>query len=175
METRLCVAAEVQVWMFCKLFVRCHIENIIEDASCLYITFCVFQSCTPRWKLCVSDTDSALGFALGALFVKATFSEDSKAFVSILWCFACHPCLFLQAYKLYSLLMCLSGWRYGLRDQMGLWRQSEDCRMDGSRDKKSRQRKGGNRQHDPKCFPPLLPTGMDLAEINTYLIRQNTF
>ncbi|XP_036386960.1 endothelin-converting enzyme 1 isoform X2 [Megalops cyprinoides] len=37
------------------------------------------KSCTPRWKLCVSDTDSALGFALGALFVKATFTEDSKA------------------------------------------------------------------------------------------------
>uniref|UniRef100_A0A4W5L618 Endothelin-converting enzyme 1 n=1 Tax=Hucho hucho TaxID=62062 RepID=A0A4W5L618_9TELE len=37
------------------------------------------KSCTPRWKLCVSDTDSALGFALGALFVKATFDEDSKA------------------------------------------------------------------------------------------------
>uniref|UniRef100_W5M719 Endothelin-converting enzyme 1 n=2 Tax=Lepisosteus oculatus TaxID=7918 RepID=W5M719_LEPOC len=36
------------------------------------------KSCTPRWKLCVSDTDSALGFALGAMFVKATFSEDSK-------------------------------------------------------------------------------------------------
>ncbi|XP_046881183.1 endothelin-converting enzyme 1 isoform X1 [Hypomesus transpacificus] len=37
------------------------------------------KSCTPRWKLCVSDTDSALGFALGALFVKSTFAEDSKA------------------------------------------------------------------------------------------------
>ncbi|KAM6979972.1 endothelin-converting enzyme 1 [Aplochiton taeniatus] len=36
------------------------------------------KSCTPRWKLCVSDTDSALGFPLGALFVKATFAEDSK-------------------------------------------------------------------------------------------------
>uniref|UniRef100_A0A8C8IRR7 Endothelin-converting enzyme 1 n=1 Tax=Oncorhynchus tshawytscha TaxID=74940 RepID=A0A8C8IRR7_ONCTS len=41
------------------------------------------KSCTPRWKLCVSDTDSALGFALGALFVKATFAEDSKAIVSV--------------------------------------------------------------------------------------------
>lgn len=42
-----------------------------------------FQSCMPRWKVCVSDTDSALGFALGALFVKATFAHDSKAIVSI--------------------------------------------------------------------------------------------
>lgn len=43
----------------------------------------MLQSCTPRWKLCVSDTDSALGFALGAMFVKATFAEDSKAIVSV--------------------------------------------------------------------------------------------
>ncbi|XP_065811164.1 endothelin-converting enzyme 1 isoform X2 [Labrus bergylta] len=39
------------------------------------------KSCTPRWKLCVSDTDSALGFALGAMFVKDTFAEDSKSIV----------------------------------------------------------------------------------------------
>lgn len=43
----------------------------------------MLQSCTPRWKLCVSDTDSALGFALGAMFVKDTFAEDSKAIVSV--------------------------------------------------------------------------------------------
>uniref|UniRef100_A0A8C1UVQ8 Endothelin-converting enzyme 1 n=1 Tax=Cyprinus carpio TaxID=7962 RepID=A0A8C1UVQ8_CYPCA len=49
----------------------------------LIYQLCVFQSCMPRWKLCASDTDSALGFALGALFVKATFSEDSKAFVNM--------------------------------------------------------------------------------------------
>lgn len=43
---------------------------------------CVLQSCMPRWKTCVSDTDSALGFAVGAMFVKDTFAEDSKAEVS---------------------------------------------------------------------------------------------
>ena len=42
----------------------------------------MLQSCTPRWKLCVSDTDIALGFALGAMFVKDTFAEESKAIVS---------------------------------------------------------------------------------------------
>ncbi|XP_005988750.1 endothelin-converting enzyme 1 isoform X2 [Latimeria chalumnae] len=36
------------------------------------------KSCIPRWKFCVSDTDNTLGFALGALFVKATFTEGSK-------------------------------------------------------------------------------------------------
>ncbi|XP_069096179.1 endothelin-converting enzyme 1 isoform X1 [Pleurodeles waltl] len=37
------------------------------------------KSCLPRWKFCVSDTDSNLGFALGAMFVKATFADDSKS------------------------------------------------------------------------------------------------
>ncbi|XP_053853707.1 endothelin-converting enzyme 1 isoform X1 [Vidua macroura] len=36
------------------------------------------KSCLPRWKFCISDTDNNLGFALGAMFVKATFAEDSK-------------------------------------------------------------------------------------------------
>lgn len=37
------------------------------------------KSCLPRWKFCISDTDSNLGFALGAMFVKATFADDSKS------------------------------------------------------------------------------------------------
>lgn len=57
------------------------IDDIFQKLALLL--FAMFQSCTPRWKLCVSDTDSALGFALGALFVKATFAEESKAFVSV--------------------------------------------------------------------------------------------
>lgn len=61
--------------------------SICEDAHSFFnLTWCVLlvlQSCTPRWKLCVSDTDSALGFALGAMFVKDTFAEDSKAIVSV--------------------------------------------------------------------------------------------
>lgn len=39
------------------------------------------QTCLPRWKFCISDTDNNLGFALGAMFVKATFAEDSKQVV----------------------------------------------------------------------------------------------
>lgn len=59
--------------------------NESVEALLLNVSGCVdlmLQSCTQRWKLCVSDTDSALGFALGAMFVKATFAEDSKAIVS---------------------------------------------------------------------------------------------
>uniref|UniRef100_A0A286XUY4 endothelin-converting enzyme 1 n=1 Tax=Cavia porcellus TaxID=10141 RepID=A0A286XUY4_CAVPO len=36
------------------------------------------KSCTPRWQTCISNTDDALGFALGSLFVKATFDRQSK-------------------------------------------------------------------------------------------------
>ncbi|OXB62122.1 hypothetical protein ASZ78_010527 [Callipepla squamata] len=39
------------------------------------------KSCTPRWQTCISNTDDTLGFALGSLFVKATFDRDSKAIV----------------------------------------------------------------------------------------------
>jgi len=41
------------------------------------------QTCLPRWKFCISDTDNNLGFALGAMFVKATFAEDSKQVVRL--------------------------------------------------------------------------------------------
>uniref|UniRef100_A0A672T5K8 Endothelin-converting enzyme 1 n=1 Tax=Sinocyclocheilus grahami TaxID=75366 RepID=A0A672T5K8_SINGR len=59
------------------------LDQRFQDAEqrFLEVMYGTKKSCTPRWKLCASDTDSALGFALGALFVKATFSEDSKAFV----------------------------------------------------------------------------------------------
>lgn len=36
------------------------------------------KSCVPRWQTCISNTDDALGFALGSLFVKATFDRKSK-------------------------------------------------------------------------------------------------
>lgn len=56
---------------------------------------CVFQTCLPRWKFCVSDTENTLGFALGPMFVKATFAEDSKNIVSASLCpqaVTSHPC-----------------------------------------------------------------------------------
>uniref|UniRef100_A0A674DR86 endothelin-converting enzyme 1 n=1 Tax=Salmo trutta TaxID=8032 RepID=A0A674DR86_SALTR len=42
------------------------------------------KSCTPRWQTCIGNTDDTLGFALGALFVKATFDKHSKEIVSII-------------------------------------------------------------------------------------------
>lgn len=59
-------------------------NNTAPPVSASVSAFVCPQSCTPRWKLCVGDTDSALGFALGAMFVKDTFTEDSKAMVSCL-------------------------------------------------------------------------------------------
>ncbi|XP_028650828.1 endothelin-converting enzyme 2b isoform X1 [Erpetoichthys calabaricus] len=43
--------------------------------ECLYGTK---KSCMPRWQTCIGNTDDTLGFALGALFVKATFDKHSK-------------------------------------------------------------------------------------------------
>lgn len=58
-----------------------------EGAGCavppLTATSCPVQTCLPRWKFCISDTDNNLGFALGAMFVKATFAEDSKQVVRL--------------------------------------------------------------------------------------------
>ncbi|KAL3978613.1 hypothetical protein ACER0C_019675 [Sarotherodon galilaeus] len=56
------------------------LDQKFQDAEqrFLEVMYGTKKSCTPRWKVCVSDTDSALGFALGAMFVKATFAEDSK-------------------------------------------------------------------------------------------------
>ncbi|XP_034517663.1 endothelin-converting enzyme 2 isoform X5 [Ailuropoda melanoleuca] len=42
------------------------------------LALCPLQSCMPRWQTCISNTDDALGFALGSLFVKATFDRQSK-------------------------------------------------------------------------------------------------
>uniref|UniRef100_A0A8C7YAB8 Endothelin-converting enzyme 1 n=1 Tax=Oryzias sinensis TaxID=183150 RepID=A0A8C7YAB8_9TELE len=60
------------------------LDQRFQDAEqrFLEVMYGTKKSCTPRWKLCVSDTDSALGFALGAMFVKDTFAEDSKDIAS---------------------------------------------------------------------------------------------
>uniref|UniRef100_A0A673YAE4 endothelin-converting enzyme 1 n=1 Tax=Salmo trutta TaxID=8032 RepID=A0A673YAE4_SALTR len=42
------------------------------------------KSRTPRWQTCIGNTDDTLGFALGALFVKATFDKHSKKIVSLI-------------------------------------------------------------------------------------------
>lgn len=73
----------LQLGFFFFLHVLLQVEFMSSHVPLCLICDVMSQSCTPRWKLCVSDTDSALGFALGALFVKATFAEDSKAIVSI--------------------------------------------------------------------------------------------
>ncbi|KAG9348205.1 hypothetical protein JZ751_001940 [Albula glossodonta] len=43
------------------------------------------KSCTPRWQTCIGNTDDTLGFALGALFVKATFDKHSKAIADAIY------------------------------------------------------------------------------------------
>lgn len=35
----------------------------------------------PKWRMCMTETDEGLGFALGALFVKEAFQGESKVMV----------------------------------------------------------------------------------------------
>ncbi|KAM4651637.1 endothelin-converting enzyme 1 isoform 2-T2 [Discoglossus pictus] len=48
------------------------------DEKFIEVMYGTKKTCLPRWKFCISDTDNNLGFALGAMFVKASFAEDSK-------------------------------------------------------------------------------------------------
>lgn len=32
----------------------------------------------PQWRFCIKDTDTVLGFAIGAIFVKEVFHQESK-------------------------------------------------------------------------------------------------
>ncbi|VTJ50772.1 Hypothetical predicted protein [Marmota monax] len=48
------------------------------DEKFMEVMYGTKKTCLPRWKFCVSDTENNLGFALGPMFVKATFAEDSK-------------------------------------------------------------------------------------------------
>ncbi|KAK1340407.1 hypothetical protein QTO34_018976 [Cnephaeus nilssonii] len=48
------------------------------DEKFMEVMYGTKKTCLPRWKFCVSDTENNLGFALGPMFVKETFAEDSK-------------------------------------------------------------------------------------------------
>ena len=50
-----------------------------------YILFGSEKS-TPRWKRCVSQANNYMGIALGSMFVRKYFDEDSKNDVSELTC-----------------------------------------------------------------------------------------
>jgi len=52
------------------------------DEKFMEVMYGTKKTCLPRWKFCVSDTENNLGFALGPMFVKATFAEDSKSIAS---------------------------------------------------------------------------------------------
>nr|XP_033777399.1 endothelin-converting enzyme 1 isoform X2 [Geotrypetes seraphini] len=56
------------------------LDHRFKDAEekLLEVLFGSKKTCVPRWKFCITDTDNNLGFALGAMFVKAIFAEDSK-------------------------------------------------------------------------------------------------
>ena len=59
-------------------------EDVIELKKNLTIASSGTYKKYERWRRCVSVADGAVGFALGALFVKRNFKEDSYKVVSTL-------------------------------------------------------------------------------------------
>uniref|UniRef100_A0A4W3GW60 Endothelin-converting enzyme 1 n=1 Tax=Callorhinchus milii TaxID=7868 RepID=A0A4W3GW60_CALMI len=57
-----------------------NLDKRFRDAEEKFVTVMLgtTKTCSNRWKTCVTDTDIMLGFSLGALFVRATYAEDSK-------------------------------------------------------------------------------------------------
>ncbi|XP_043919104.1 endothelin-converting enzyme 1 isoform X1 [Protopterus annectens] len=72
----------LNIYMICNIVkkVAIFLDQRFKDAEekLLEIMYGTKKTCLPRWKFCVSDTDNNLGFALGAMFVKATFAENNK-------------------------------------------------------------------------------------------------
>ncbi|XP_078729486.1 endothelin-converting enzyme 1 isoform X1 [Lampetra fluviatilis] len=68
------------VWSLAKRMAS-NLDQRFEDAEQKYleVIYGTKKSCTPRWQDCMEDTDNTLGFALGAMFVRATFDQSSKS------------------------------------------------------------------------------------------------
>ncbi|XP_077892026.1 endothelin-converting enzyme 1-like isoform X3 [Ictidomys tridecemlineatus] len=60
------------------------LEQRFQDADekFMEVMYGTKKTCLPRWKFCMSDTENNLGFALDPMFVKETFTEDSKNIAS---------------------------------------------------------------------------------------------
>ncbi|XP_077893725.1 endothelin-converting enzyme 1-like isoform X1 [Ictidomys tridecemlineatus] len=60
------------------------LEQRFQDADekFMEVMYGTKKTCLPRWKFCMSDTENNLGFALDPMFVKVTFTENSKNIAS---------------------------------------------------------------------------------------------
>ena len=62
----------------------------VVDMCVHVLIVCVFvragiEGSREHWKYCVEYTESALGFAVGSLFVKEVFHGESKDKVRVAW------------------------------------------------------------------------------------------
>ncbi|XP_043848009.1 endothelin-converting enzyme 1 isoform X1 [Dromiciops gliroides] len=82
-NTDKCLLNNYMIWNLVKK-TSSFLDQRFQDAEekFMEVMYGTKKTCLPRWKFCVSDTDNNLGFALGAMFVKATFAEDSKNIAS---------------------------------------------------------------------------------------------
>ncbi|XP_014453447.1 endothelin-converting enzyme 1 isoform X3 [Alligator mississippiensis] len=79
LNTDKCLLNSYMIWNLVRK-TSSFLDQRFQDAEekFMEVMYGTKKTCLPRWKFCVSDTDNNLGFALGAMFVKATFAEDSK-------------------------------------------------------------------------------------------------
>ncbi|XP_025059500.1 endothelin-converting enzyme 1 isoform X5 [Alligator sinensis] len=79
LNTDKCLLNNYMIWNLVRK-TSSFLDQRFQDAEekFMEVMYGTKKTCLPRWKFCVSDTDNNLGFALGAMFVKATFAEDSK-------------------------------------------------------------------------------------------------
>lgn len=69
------------IWKFVAMFVGFLSEDFRQADDDFQSVLSGAKDSQPKWRTCITDTDEALGFALGALFVKESFQGGSKEIV----------------------------------------------------------------------------------------------
>lgn len=66
------------IWKFVSMFVEFLSEDFREADDDFQEALSGAKESQPKWRMCMTETDEGLGFALGALFVKEAFQGESK-------------------------------------------------------------------------------------------------
>ena len=70
------------LWRFVRLRLNNLDERFQEIKQKFYYTLFGREEAPPRWKNCVSQVNANMGMAVGSLFVRRYFDENSKNDVS---------------------------------------------------------------------------------------------
>ena len=65
--------------MQCLFTVERVLDPVVTEVFCIIISGVTGEE--EKWRYCVEDTNNALSFAVGAMYVRETFHGDSKASV----------------------------------------------------------------------------------------------